>query len=102
MSSSWQSLRQENWPDGLMFHGHRHGREDMLERVPGRFRQENGLNLQDARRRGANQSLHSAVNEAEERYIAQNPGSARLQRAASENLPGGNTRTTIFFSPFPL
>jgi glutamate-1-semialdehyde 2,1-aminomutase len=74
----------------------------MLERVPGRFHQENGLNLQDTRRRGANQSLHSAVAEAEERYIAKNPGSARLQRAASENLPGGNTRTTIFFSPFPL
>jgi len=70
--------------------------------MPGRFRQENGLNLQDTRRRGANQSLHSALAEAEERYVATNPGSARLQRTAAANLPGGNTRTTIFFSPFPL
>jgi glutamate-1-semialdehyde 2,1-aminomutase len=85
-----------------MFHGHRQGRGDVLERMRGRFGQENGLNLQETRRRGANQSLHSALAEAEERYVAVNPGSARLQRTAAANLPGGNTRTTVFFSPFPL
>lgn len=60
------------------------------------------MNLEGSRRRGANQSLDSALAEAEERYVAANPGSARLQKAASASLPGGNTRTTIFYSPFPL
>ncbi|MGH6874244.1 MAG: aspartate aminotransferase family protein [Aestuariivirgaceae bacterium] len=60
------------------------------------------MNLQSSLRRGTNQSLHAALAEAEERYVAANPGSARLQEAASVSLPGGNTRTTVFFSPFPL
>ncbi len=50
----------------------------------------------------ANQDIASAVAEAEEHYIAAHPECARLANAAKEQLPGGNTRTTVFFSPFPL
>src|SRR5262245_9013480 len=49
-----------------------------------------------------NQNLSSAVREAEERYIAANPESQRLSQLAAQRLPGGNTRTTVHFSPFPL
>src|SRR5574338_1610493 len=49
-----------------------------------------------------NQDLASAVKEAEDRYIAANPESQRLAKLATANLPGGNTRTTVHFSPFPL
>lgn len=50
----------------------------------------------------SNQDLISAVKEAEERYIAANPESQRLAKMATANMPGGNTRTTVHFSPFPL
>ncbi len=53
-------------------------------------------------RRGTNQSLGAAVAEAEERYAAANPSSRSLYERARANLPGGNTRTTVYFSPFPL
>ncbi|MBA4099804.1 MAG: aspartate aminotransferase family protein [Rhodospirillum sp.] len=49
-----------------------------------------------------NQNLSSAVREAEERYIVANPESQRLAQLATQRLPGGNTRTTVHFSPFPL
>ena len=49
-----------------------------------------------------NQDLPSAVKEAEDRYIAANPESQRLSGMAKAHLPGGNTRTTVHFSPFPL
>ena len=49
-----------------------------------------------------NQDLSSAVREAEERYVAANPESQRLALLAAQRLPGGNTRTTVHFSPFPL
>ena len=49
-----------------------------------------------------NQDLSSAVREAEERYVAANPESQRLAHLAARRLPGGNTRTTVHFSPFPL
>jgi glutamate-1-semialdehyde 2,1-aminomutase len=50
----------------------------------------------------ANQDLASAVAEAEEQYVAAHPECAKLAVAAKEQLPGGNTRTTVFFTPFPL
>jgi len=50
----------------------------------------------------ANQDLSSAVREAEERYVRANPLSAERYAAAARAMPGGNTRTTIYFSPFPL
>jgi glutamate-1-semialdehyde 2,1-aminomutase len=52
--------------------------------------------------RQTNQNLESAVAEAEQRYVAANPGSAKLNQAARATLPGGNTRTTLHYGPFPL
>ena len=50
----------------------------------------------------ANQDLATALADAEERYIATHSGSAKLYAEAAANLPGGNTRTTLHFSPFPI
>ncbi len=52
--------------------------------------------------RQTNQHLESAVAEAEQRYVAANPGSARLNQGARATMPGGNTRTTLHYGPFPL
>jgi len=52
--------------------------------------------------RQTNQHLESAVAEAEQRYIAANPGSAKLNQGARSTMPGGNTRTTLHYGPFPL
>src|ERR1700759_1254134 len=49
-----------------------------------------------------NQDLVSALQEVEERYIAANPESQRFSKLAAARLPGGNTRTTVHFSPYPL
>jgi glutamate-1-semialdehyde 2,1-aminomutase len=49
-----------------------------------------------------NQSLEAVVAEAEQRYIAANPNSAALNARARGALPGGNTRTTLHYGPFPL
>jgi glutamate-1-semialdehyde 2,1-aminomutase len=49
-----------------------------------------------------NQNLDSAVAEAEQRYVAANPNSARFNQKAKAVLPGGNTRTTLHYGPFPL
>lgn len=50
----------------------------------------------------ANRSLEAALAEAEERYVRANPESARLAAVAAASMPGGNTRTTLHYSPFPL
>ena len=52
--------------------------------------------------RQTNQHLESAVAEAEQRYVAANPGSAKLNQSARASMPGGNTRTTLHYGPFPL
>jgi glutamate-1-semialdehyde 2,1-aminomutase len=52
--------------------------------------------------RQTNQHLESAVAEAEQRYVAANPESARLNQSARAAMPGGNTRTTLHYGPFPL
>ncbi|MDP7549514.1 MAG: aspartate aminotransferase family protein [Alphaproteobacteria bacterium] len=50
----------------------------------------------------ANTDVASAVAEAQARFTAANPNSqAQLQQAAKV-LPGGNTRTVLFYPPFPL
>jgi glutamate-1-semialdehyde 2,1-aminomutase len=46
-------------------------------------------------------ALGRALAQSVERYVARRPHSARLQREAAEVLPGGNTRTVLFFPPFP-
>lgn len=35
-------------------------------------------------------------------YIARHPASARQHEAACAHLPGGNTRSVLFYEPFPL
>jgi glutamate-1-semialdehyde 2,1-aminomutase len=46
--------------------------------------------------------LDSALAEAESNYHAIHPKSARRHADAARHLPGGNTRTVLHFSPFPL
>lgn len=50
---------------------------------------------------GQNSDLAACVAEAEQRYIAVRPESQRLNLIAAEAMPGGNTRTILFYSPFP-
>ena len=51
---------------------------------------------------GRNLDLESAVDEATARYAAANPGSRAQYERARESMPGGNTRTGMFYPPFPL
>ena len=60
------------------------------------------MSATEAAVRRRNQDLPSAVGEAEARYRAVNKESERLSKLAQGALPGGNTRTTVHFSPFPL
>jgi glutamate-1-semialdehyde 2,1-aminomutase len=52
--------------------------------------------------RSSNQNLTSALREAEDRYIQANPKSAAIHGASQAAMPGGNTRTTLHYSPFPV
>ena len=52
--------------------------------------------------RSSNQNLTSALREAEDRYIQANPKSAAIHGASEAAMPGGNTRTTLHYSPFPV
>jgi glutamate-1-semialdehyde 2,1-aminomutase len=47
-------------------------------------------------------ALAEALEGARRRYVAANPASAAAHQAAATVLPGGSTRTTIHYSPFPL
>jgi glutamate-1-semialdehyde 2,1-aminomutase len=47
-------------------------------------------------------TLTTVLEGARARYAESNPESLRLQQEASRHLPGGNTRTILFHSPFPL
>jgi glutamate-1-semialdehyde 2,1-aminomutase len=49
-----------------------------------------------------NTSLDSALAEAEARFIADNPKSAARHSFAKTTMPGGNTRTVLHYTPFPL
>ena len=49
-----------------------------------------------------NMTLEAALAEAVERYAAANPVSAARYEEACRPLPGGNTRTVLFYDPFPL
>ena len=49
-----------------------------------------------------NIDLGSALADAERQYVAANPGSkARIEKACRV-MPGGNTRTVLYWPPFPL
>src|SRR5580765_8793389 len=46
--------------------------------------------------------LTTRLAEAERSYVERNPESRRLHERRAASLPGGNTRTVIHQSPFPL
>ena len=46
--------------------------------------------------------LDKALEDARARYVAARPGSAAIQEEAERWLPGGNTRTVLWFDPFPF
>lgn len=47
-------------------------------------------------------SITQAYTEAEKAYTARNPKSQSIYNSAISCLPGGNTRTVLFYAPFPL
>src|SRR5260221_12517086 len=49
-----------------------------------------------------NTDIDSALHEAETEFVARNPHSLARHRDAQLAMPGGNTRTVLHFSPFPL
>jgi glutamate-1-semialdehyde 2,1-aminomutase len=49
-----------------------------------------------------NITLEDALAEAEERYVAANPNSRARQAEAARHLPGANTRSVLFYAPFPV
>ena len=49
-----------------------------------------------------NSDLASALAEVEAQYTARHPRSAERQAEAARHMPGGNTRTVLYYSPFPL
>ncbi|WP_439814559.1 aspartate aminotransferase family protein [Zavarzinia sp. CC-PAN008] len=49
-----------------------------------------------------NLELDAAIADARERYTRANPRSLARQEAAAASLPGGNTRGTIWYPPFPV
>ncbi|MBS7791348.1 aminotransferase class III-fold pyridoxal phosphate-dependent enzyme [Roseococcus sp. SDR] len=49
-----------------------------------------------------NSDLEGALLEARATYAAARPQSAALHEAARRVMPGGNTRTVLFWSPFPI
>ena len=48
-----------------------------------------------------NSDLDTALAEARETYAARRPRSAAIHASAREVMPGGNTRSVLFYTPFP-
>ena len=46
--------------------------------------------------------IDHALAEAHRRFTAANPASRRQFEANAESMPGGNTRSVLFYAPFPL
>ncbi len=49
-----------------------------------------------------NANIDAALTEAKEAYVARNPKSLARYVEATAVMPGGNTRTVLFYPPFPL
>lgn len=49
-----------------------------------------------------NLSIDAALASAHDRYIKRHPKSAAAYQAARAVMPGGNTRSVLYFDPFPL
>lgn len=50
----------------------------------------------------ADSALDEAVREARQAFVARNPLSKTQYEDATRVMPGGNTRTVLFYEPFPL
>jgi glutamate-1-semialdehyde 2,1-aminomutase len=48
-----------------------------------------------------NAALDACLAEAQRHYVERRPESRRLHERAAEAMPGGNTRTVLFYTPFP-
>jgi len=48
------------------------------------------------------ETLNQAIEGARARYISANPLSLSADKSAAQYLPGGNTRTVLYYEPFPL
>ena len=46
--------------------------------------------------------LDAALKAAQAQFTTQNPNSLAQNQAASKVMPGGNTRTVLYFAPFPV
>jgi len=51
---------------------------------------------------GRNITLEDALADAEARYVAANPKSRARHLEAARSLPGGNTRSILYYAPFPV
>jgi glutamate-1-semialdehyde 2,1-aminomutase len=49
-----------------------------------------------------NADIDAALTEAKEAYVARNPKSLARYVEATAVMPGGNTRTVLYYAPFPL
>jgi glutamate-1-semialdehyde 2,1-aminomutase len=49
-----------------------------------------------------NATIDEALLDAEQRYTRANPRSLARHLGATKHLPGGNTRSNMYFSPFPV
>ena len=49
-----------------------------------------------------NIDIDTALSEAKEAYIQANPNSLAKYVEATAAMPGGNTRTSLFYAPFPV
>jgi len=47
-------------------------------------------------------AIDTALAQARQRYVDKNPASKAADAEAAGAMPGGNTRSTLFFTPFPL
>ena len=58
--------------------------------------------MSEARTDRRNLDLATALEETRTRYRQENPASGEAFVRACDAMPGGNTRTILFYEPFPL
>ena len=46
--------------------------------------------------------VEDALQKTRAQFVDANPASRAAHEEATATLPGGNTRTTLYFAPFPL
>lgn len=53
-------------------------------------------------RDASNIQFDTALKDAKDRFVERNPTSASQHEKAVRSMPGGNTRTSLYYGPFPL